>query len=257
VDLADIEGFPVEMDHDYQFIGEITQVARALFAAGDVAGILQQVVELATGTIEGCDFAGIFYAPRTLTAVTRICTDPIVEAVDKMQERTGQGPCLDAAAEGGTFYAEDVTLDDRWPLFGAAAAAMGIRSVIAFQVSSGEGSGALNLYAKYPKAFGVIDRGKGLVLATFAGMAISAAKGHEHELQLIDSLNTALATREVIGQAQGILMERERVGANEAFDILRRASQHLNRKLREVAQELVDTGERPETGATAPPRADP
>ena len=85
-----------------------------------------------------------------------------------------------------------------------------------------------------------------------AGLAVSVAHSHEDEERRADNLNAALATREVIGQAQGILMERERISAAQAFDILRRASQHLNRKLRDVAQDLVDTGERPETGQPPP-----
>jgi hypothetical protein len=112
--------------------------------------------------------------------------------------------------------------------------------------------GALALYAGYPAAFGVADRARGVILASLAGLSVSAARSHEDEERRADNLNSALATRELIGQAQGILMERERISSDQAFDILRRASQHLNRKLRDVAQDLVDTGARPETGA---PRA--
>ncbi len=108
--------------------------------------------------------------------------------------------------------------------------------------------GALNLYARYPQAFGVIDRAKGLLLAGLAGQALSTAQAHDVETQRLDNLQGALLTRALIGQAQGILIERERVTANQAFDILRRASQHLNIKLRDVAQNLVDTGESPATG---------
>ena len=103
----------------------------------------------------------------------------------------------------------------------------------------------------FPVAFGVIDR-EGLLLAAIGGLATSAARSHEDEERRTENLHAALATREVIGQAQGILIERERITADQAFEILRRASQHLNVKLREVAQNLVDTGERPDTGAPPP-----
>jgi AmiR/NasT family two-component response regulator len=109
--------------------------------------------------------------------------------------------------------------------------------------------GALNLYARYPNAFGVVDRGKGLVLAILAGVALSAAEVHDEEEHRTVNLQAALVSRELIGQAEGILMERERITADQAFDILRRASQHLNIKLRDVAQSLVDSGETPNTGA--------
>jgi AmiR/NasT family two-component response regulator len=94
----------------------------------------------------------------------------------------------------------------------------------------------------------VIDRGKALLLAVMADLALSSAQLHESEEHRNTTLHAALATREIIGQAQGILMERERISADQAFDVLRRASQHLNVKLRDVAQDLVDTGERPDTG---------
>jgi AmiR/NasT family two-component response regulator len=85
-----------------------------------------------------------------------------------------------------------------------------------------------------------------------AGLAFAAARSHEEEERKSAQLHSALATREMIGQAQGILMERERISPDQAFDILRRASQHLNLKLRDVAQALVDTGDRPDTGAPPP-----
>ena len=87
----------------------------------------------------------------------------------------------------------------------------------------------------------------GLVLAGLAGLALSVAEAHDEEVRRAENLRQALITRQLIGQAQGILMERERITAEQAFDVLRRASQHLNTKLREVAQDLVDTGERPPT----------
>jgi AmiR/NasT family two-component response regulator len=84
-----------------------------------------------------------------------------------------------------------------------------------------------------------------------AGFALAIARDHENEERRAENLQAALVTRELIGQAQGILMERERITAVQAFNVLRQASQHLNVKLREVAQDLVENGERPETG-TAP-----
>jgi hypothetical protein len=184
---------------------------------------------------------------------TAVRTDPIVVDIDELQHRIGEGPCLDAIAESTAVYAEELIDDSRWPRFGPKAAASGVRSVLALHLSAGEdAAGALNLYARYPRAFGVIDRGRGLVLATLAGAAIGSARRHADDQRRLDNLAAALATRELIGQAQGILMERERLSADQAFDILRRASQHLNRKLREIAFDLVETGERPETDRHMP-----
>jgi hypothetical protein len=107
--------------------------------------------------------------------------------------------------------------------------------------------GALNLYARYPLAFGALDRARGVVLAGLAGLALGLAEAHEEQVRRAENLRQALVTRELIGQAQGILMERERITAEQAFEILRAASQNLNTKLWEVAQDLVETGERPQT----------
>jgi len=161
--------------------------------------------------------------------------DPIVGVIDALQQRTGEGPCLDAIAHGLIFYADDLSRDLRWLHFAPQATKEGIRSVLALPLSSDTQLGALNLYAHFPAAFGVGDRARATILASLAGLALSVAHSHEDEERREVNLNAALASRETIGEALGILMERERITANQAFDILRRASQHLNIKLREVA----------------------
>jgi GAF domain-containing protein len=227
------------------------ETASAVFSAGSVGDTLAEVVSLAVATIEGCDFAGIFVVEDG-AVVTPVHTHPDVVDLDSLQQVSGEGPCLDALAQGVTVYADDLSIDARWPAFGPSATARGIRSLLALPLLAnrppGESLGALNLYGRYPQAFGVIDRARGLLLGALAALALSIARTHEDDERQVANLHAALATREVIGQAQGILMERERISADSAFDILRRASQHLNVKLRQVAQDLVDTGERPETG---------
>jgi GAF domain-containing protein len=229
-----------------ELINNFSETARLLFAAGSVTETLAKVVDLAVATIEGCDFAGIFLVENEVVT-SPIHTHPIVDEVDDLQTDLGEGPCLDAIGHQVIFYAADLADDARWPRFGRQATGAGIRSVLALPLPAHRGFGALNLYARYPGAFGVVDRAKAVILASLAGLALSTARSHEDEERRAENLHTALATREVIGQAQGILMERERVSSGQAFDVLRRASQHLNRKLRDVAQDLVDTGERPET----------
>jgi hypothetical protein len=230
---------------------DFAQTASALMSAGTLVGTLQQVVDLAVATIEGCDFAGIFLIDGGVVT-TRVLTDPVVAEIDALQRDAGQGPSLDAIGGSGTFYADDLTDDERWSTFGPQAATAGIRSVLAMHLQAKDVLGTLNLYARYPRAFGVIDRAKGLVLAALAGLAFTAPDAEEDEARRMHDMQWALATREVIGEAQGILMERERITSNQAFEILHRASQYLNIKLREVAQNLVDTGESPQTGSAPP-----
>lgn len=239
----------------------VSEIIRRLFGPDTVRGTLDQVVVLAGATIEVCDYAGLSLTAAgtgipTATLVPH--SHPMAAEMDELQRRNNEGPCLDAISHNTSFYAEDLETDERWPSFSPAASAKGVRSLLALPLSNTMQSstatyGALNLYATYPGAFGVVERSKGTLLAAIAGSAISATKTHVDAERKAQNLQAALLSRTIIGQAQGILMERERITADQAFDILRRASQHLNRKLREIAQDIVETGERPETGRSAIP----
>ncbi|HVB92835.1 MAG TPA: GAF and ANTAR domain-containing protein [Acidimicrobiales bacterium] len=233
--------------HTTELNVSMSQVARTLFLAGSTESTLQAVVDLAVATIDGCDFAGIFLVVGD-EVTTPVHTDPTVIEIDSLQREAGEGPCLDAIAQGSTFYVDDLVDDTHWTTFAPEAVAAGIRCILALRLSANGTLGALNFYARYPGAFGATDRAKGVIFATLAGLALGGAQAHEYADRRADNLHQALATRELIGQAQGILMERERITPDQAFEILLRASQHLNIKLREVAQELIDTGALPDTG---------
>ncbi len=238
-------------DRSSELTASFSETAQALFSAGNPADTLRAVVDLAVETIDGCDFASIFVVDGN-TVATPVGTDSVAAGVDVVQHQAGEGPGLDAINQGGTVYAEDLADDPRWVSFGPEAAKAGVRSALALQLSDDASPGAaLILYARYPLAFGALDRAKGVILAAMAGLALSAAQAHEDEVR--DTIQAALATREMIGQAQGILMEREHITADQAYDILRRASQHLSTRIRDVAQALVDTGQSPPTGSLQPP----
>jgi len=168
-------------------------------------------------------------------------------AADRIQISANEGPGIDACRSGTTMDAPDLRTDRRWPAFAAAGAAAGVRSIVAFALSSPAGS-SLTLYGRRPEVFGGIDRGSSHVFATLARLALESAETRAAGDKRAEDLAEALRTRELIGQAQGILMERERVTGDQAFGLLRRASQRRNRRLRDVAQELVETGEFPDPG---------
>jgi hypothetical protein len=222
----------------------IDGVASALFSAGTVAGTLQQVVDTAASTIDGCDLAGIFIVAAGEVA-TLTHSDPSIVEIDALQRETDEGPCLDALATGTAVYARDLIDDARYPRYGPRAAAAGMRSVLAFPLQLEDTRGALNLYARLPDAYGATDRAKGAILTALAAVAVGSAVERHDDEERLANLQNALQTRDIIGQAKGILMERERITAEQAFDMLRRASQHLNEKLRDVAQGIVDTGDLP------------
>ena len=265
--MGDEAGPMAGSDPTAELTADLTETTSALFSAGTVQDTLTRIAALAVFTIEGCDFAGIFtVGPEAATAsrsgVSRgattggtgvtellpVATDPLVSVLDDLQRHAGQGPSFDAVAQNLTLYADDLQLETRWTEFVPTAAKQGVRSLLAIPLMIDEVPAALTLYANYPQAFGVIDRGRGLLLAVMAGGALAAARNHEAEERREANFHAALATRELIGQAQGILMEREHLTGDQAFDVLRRASQHLNIKLRDIAQDLIETGERPDTG---------
>lgn len=224
----------------------VSQTARFLFAAGDVPATLRRLVAFATASIEGCDYAGLFGVEGE-RVVALASTGPVAAELDALQQQLGEGPCLDAIAGGTVIYAGDLTDTTPWPVWAPAAVRAGVRSSLSLSTDTDGSRGALNCYSSWPHAFGALDRGKALVLATLGGLALAAADEKDQATARADNLAAALITREVIGQAQGILMERERISADQAFDVLRKASQHLNVKLRDVAQDVVDTGINPPT----------
>jgi hypothetical protein len=216
------------------------------------AGTLGRFATLAIETVPGCDAAGILVVDGD-EVTTAASTGPVVLALHDLQRDLGEGPCLDAATNQRAYYATDLAADSQWPVFGRAAVDLGIRSVLAYPIVNASSPSGLNLYGEMPAAFGSADRARGLVLSVFAGLAAGAADEQERADARADAreanLRAALRTRELIGQAQGILMERERISGDQAFALLRDSSQYLNVKLREVAETLVATGEAPATAA--------
>jgi len=228
---------------------EFTEIAHDLLRSSSVQDSLLRAMDLSIVTIESCESATVLLVDDG-TIVAGASSDALAAEAGARQLASGEGPGFDAIGRSAPFYAGELGEDPRWPTFGPSVAALGMRSALALPLASDGTDGALVLYARLPDAFGVMDRARGVLLASMAGFAVAVARDHENEDRRAENLRAALVTRELIGQAQGILMERERITAAQAFDILRRASQHLNVKLREVAQDLVENGERPDTGVT-------
>jgi hypothetical protein len=220
--------------------GAFLKHLQIMFETGTVSDTLSQAAKIAMATIEGCDFAGVVLTERVV-----VSTGPTMDLADSLQSHNCEGPCLDPKSDQAIFDAVDLKYDDLCSNHAATSSA-GMHNVLAVPVGE---SGMLNLYARSPASFGATDRVKGALLASLASIALSVARVREAENRRTHNLNVALSTREIIGQAEGILMERERITGDQAFDILRRAFQNLNIKLREVAQLLIETGECPDTGS--------
>jgi GAF domain-containing protein len=217
-------------------IDVFAQLARSLAVPDSLDGVLQCIVEMARPTVPGAEFAGISLVTAHKELQTVAATDDICTQVDRMQYETGEGPCLDATWEQDTVKVDDLKETDRWPTFSYRAASLGIRSVLAFRLFVREdGLGALNLYARAQRSFSDESVHLGEVFATHAAVAWDHAKE-------TNGLQNAIGTRELIGQAQGILMAQHKITAEAAFSLLRTASQQRNVKLRDIAREVADTG---------------
>ena len=218
----------------------LAETARLLLISGTTPAAVGRIASLAVGTLDSCEHAALCGNPPGSNVSS---TSALMIQVDELQSQLGEGPCPDTFAGIDSVYIPDLLDDQRYPQFSPAAAGLGIRSALAYRLSAGgQTVGALQFYASLPVAFNPTERAQGLIFATYAGLALSLASSHDAEQARIANLQTALASREVIGQAQGILMERERITAEQAFQLLRRSSQDTNSKLRVVAQELVETG---------------
>ncbi|MDP5183602.1 GAF and ANTAR domain-containing protein [Blastococcus sp. BMG 814] len=203
---------------------------------GDVEATLQAIAASAIEIVPNAEECGITYVIGRAKVESRAWTSDLPKSVDALQQRLGQGPCLDAVWEQEIVRVDDVAGDERWPEFGHHASGLGIGSMSCFQLFvDGDRLGALNLYSRTPGAFDDDCQEIGLMFAAHAAIALAGAQHEEH-------LRTGMSNRDVIGQAKGILMERHRLTADQAFAVLTRVSQDLNRKLVDIARELANTG---------------
>ncbi|HVM18684.1 MAG TPA: GAF and ANTAR domain-containing protein [Egibacteraceae bacterium] len=214
----------------------LMELSRQLHGQDDPAETLLAVVSSAVRLVPGADDGSLSLVAARRTLVTEAASSTFASTMDKLQEQCGEGPCLDAVYEQHTVLVADTAEEERWPLFSARACAGGARSILALQLFvDGDNLGALNLYARQPHAFSEDAQQVGQLFASHAAMAYSTVRRQEQ-------LKRAVTTRELIGQAQGILMERHKITADEAFGMLVLASQHNNVKLRDLAERLVRTG---------------
>ena len=219
-------------------LGEVmSRVARRLQEEhGDVESTLGAITTAAVATVPNAEQSGITYVVGRRKVESRAATSDLPKSVDALQERVGQGPCLDAVWEQEVVQVDDVGADPRWPDFAMEASALGVGSMMCFRLFVVEDRlGAMNLYAADPRAFGDESQEIGLMFASHAAIALAGA---EHE----ENLRAGMGTRDVIGQAKGILMERHKLSADQAFGVLSRVSQEMNRKLADVAREVSGTG---------------
>lgn len=201
-------------------------------------GTLNEIAESATRGVPGAQYAGLTMVSKKEGIRNVAATHPYVVALDDLQRRVQDGPCLTAAWENHTVRVDDLSVETRWPAYRAGALEMTpIRSIVSFQVFAGErATGALNFFAERGHAFTDDAVELGLIFATHTAIAWGMLRRDEQ-------FRSALSSRDDIGQAKGMLMERFDIDAVRAFELLKRLSQESNTPLHEIAKRVTSTRE--------------
>ncbi|HWI03958.1 MAG TPA: GAF and ANTAR domain-containing protein [Acidimicrobiales bacterium] len=204
---------------------------------------LLRVSEITTDALPAANMAGISLLGEHGRPTTGVFTDPEAPEIDAAQYESGRGPCLDSWRTRTVIRLTDMgSAASSYPEFAAAALAHGVGSSLSLPLMAGdEAIGALNLYARAPNDFTDEDESAGTLLAGAAAIVLANASAYWQATQLGEQLSQAMQSRAIIEQAKGILMARSpQLSADEAFDLLRKASQRENVKLRDIAQRIVN-----------------
>jgi ANTAR domain len=230
-------------------VASFAQLAQQLFGADDLADVLPPILKHTVDVVTGCDWASITLW-RHERVVYTVASHTVAAELDDLQFGTGLGPSPEALHRKHPIYVARLADSPQWPVLAATATQIGVASALCHGLfvhypARWSAMGTLSLYSATPDAFGDEDQEFAIILAVYVAVAAAMAQGRDEVERREAALHRALNSRDVIGQAKGILMERQRLSAGAAFDLLRRASQRLHRKLTEVAQHLAETGELP------------
>jgi len=225
--------------------GVFDEIGSRLLAADDPDGVLDLLVDLTVQRVPGAEYEGITVGGQDHRFTTVAASDDIVMVTDAIQYELGAGPCVDAVLKQSRFNAGDLRTDPRWPEFGRRAAeTTGILSMYSQRLYMENEHGliaGLNAYSHQPGAFDEPSETIGLLMATHGALALSNSAA----LRRAHNLERALKSSREIGIAMGVLMAQQKVTRDQAFDLLRIASQHTHRKLAEIAAEIAETGALP------------
>jgi len=218
---------------------DFAQMAMMLHGEQTLEQTVERVLEFALKAV-GCSYAGIIFVHRETRVETFAATDPLVEHLDKVQFEVGEGPDIEIIEDHRGVIVDDTETDRRWPAWSKQVADAGVRSMLGTRLHTSDSTiGSLNLYDVRPGAFTTEDQDIAHILARHAAVAMASTREQTNLWKAIDA-------RQLIGQAQGILMERFAIDADQAFTVLRRYSQDRNVKLSVVAQRLIETRRLPD-----------
>ena len=220
---------------DLDLARRMAELARSAAAPRKVEEVLADVTSTAQELIPGVDTAGVLLLVGGGRFESLAGTSELPHRLDELQMKFNEGPCVQAAVDDLIVRTEDFREETRWPQYSAACVELGVLSGLSFKLyTSSRTAGALNLFAFEPRAFGAADETTGVILAAHAAAALLASRQSEQ-------LESALSTRDRIGQAKGIIMERYGVDEVRAFDMLKQLSQDSNTKLTDIADRVIAT----------------
>jgi GAF domain-containing protein len=218
------------------------ELARIVLVGRELPAVLDDVVRIAQSAVHGSEATSITLI-RGERSFTAAFDGQLAMDADELQYERGYGPCLDAGRAGEVFVVLDMRAEERWPDYARHAAALGVGSSLSVPLPfQGATIGALNNYARTPNAFGGADVELGQEVAAFVAIAVGNAESVARATTDVANMRQAMVSRSVIEQAKGILMERYKITAEQAFTLLTHASQRSNVKLRSIAEELATTG---------------
>ena len=233
---------PVEGQSAPRTRAALDELGRLLLAEEDTQSVLQWVVDLAKRAMPpGAEVSVTLL--RGEQATTAAFTGDLAAQLDEAQHRRGYGPCLDAALGGHAVEIADGRTEGRWPDYMPAFLAHGALSALAVPVPAAQLTAGLNVYAPAADVFTDEDRKALVQFAAYAGAVLTNMDALQDARELAENLQKAIEFRSVIEQAKGILIERHKLTVDQAFRVLADASMNGNRKLRDVAEHLVLTGE--------------
>lgn len=220
----------------------MAHLAAELLAEPREETTVEAIVRRAVEVVPDAEMASLTVSSRKRSWSTLGSSSEVALRADEAQYALEEGPCVETAQTTEWLRSGDVHNDHRWPRWGREASALGVVSLLSVSLHTETVKvGALNMYATEPGRFADRDGiDLGVVFSIHAAIALASAR-------LVDGLESAVSSRHTIGAAQGVLMERFGLSLGQAFDLLRRLSSHENRKLAEVARDIVETGRLPET----------
>ncbi len=222
-----------QRNHDLAM--RMAELARTAAAPRSMENVLSDVTTAALELIPGADTAGVLLIGKGGKWDSVAGTDDLPHRLDELQMTFGEGPCVEAALDEVIVRTDDFREEARWPKYSAAVVDIGVLSGVSFKLyTANRTAGALNLFAFKAHAFDGESETLGTVLAAHAAAAILASREGEE-------LQSAVSTRDRIGQAKGIIMERYDVDDVRAFEMLRKLSQDSNTRLVDIAQRVIDT----------------